>query len=246
MRKHAWEIKVGVGLVALSAALYMAHYLMFGDAHHILIYLVGDIAFVPIEVLIVTLILHRLLSIHEKQSMLSKMNMVIGAFFSEVGTDLLERLAAFDPSSEAIRESLVPGQDWTPGRFVTVSAALRKREHAIDPTAADLVALRDFLCSHREFMLRLLENPNLLEHDSFTDLLWAAFHLTEELAHRADLSGLPESDLDHLAGDVKRAYGMLTGEWIDYMQHLKGSYPYLFSLAVRTNPFDPDAKPEVA
>lgn len=29
------------------------------------------------------------------------------------------------------------------------------------------------------------------------------------------------------------------------MKHLKESYPYLFSLAVRTNPFDPAASPVV-
>jgi hypothetical protein len=30
------------------------------------------------------------------------------------------------------------------------------------------------------------------------------------------------------------------------MRHLSVDYPYLFSLAVRTNPFDPDAIPEVS
>jgi len=29
------------------------------------------------------------------------------------------------------------------------------------------------------------------------------------------------------------------------MQHLQEDYPHLFSLAVRTNPFDPDDKVEV-
>jgi hypothetical protein len=29
------------------------------------------------------------------------------------------------------------------------------------------------------------------------------------------------------------------------MEHLKNDYPYLFSLAVRTNPFDPNASVEV-
>jgi hypothetical protein len=29
------------------------------------------------------------------------------------------------------------------------------------------------------------------------------------------------------------------------MQHLKNNYPYLFSLAVRTNPFDPQATVEI-
>jgi hypothetical protein len=49
----------------------------------------------------------------------------------------------------------------------------------------------------------------------------------------------------HLGGDIKRALGRLLGEWVDYMHHLKVEYPYLFSLAVRTNPFNPDAKVEV-
>jgi len=30
------------------------------------------------------------------------------------------------------------------------------------------------------------------------------------------------------------------------MEHLKVNYPYLFSLAMRTNPFDRDASPIVA
>jgi len=29
------------------------------------------------------------------------------------------------------------------------------------------------------------------------------------------------------------------------MEHLKNEYPYLFSLAIRTNPFDPEASVEV-
>lgn len=42
----------------------------FSGPHHIFIYLVGDIAFVPIEVLLVTLIIHRLLETREKKAML--------------------------------------------------------------------------------------------------------------------------------------------------------------------------------
>ena len=246
MKKHAWKIWFGGSLVALSAALYLAHFAVFRDAHHILIYLVGDIAFVPVEVLLVALILHRLLEGHEKSSMLKKLNMVIGAFFSEVGTELLERLAAFDAQPELVRDALVPRKEWTTRQFRTASAALRCRQQSIDPKAGDLAALKDFLLSRRPFMLRLLENSNLLEHDPFTDLLWAVFHLTEELAHRKALGDLPDSDLEHLAGDIKRAYGLLTGEWIDYLHHLQADFPYLFSLALRTNPLDPDARVEVA
>jgi hypothetical protein len=101
------------------------------------------------------------------------------------------------------------------------------------------------LVSRRAFLLALLGNPNLLEHDKFTDLLWAVFHLTDELVYREDFAGLPATDLQHLAQDLRRAFHLLVLEWLAYMQHLKQSYPYLFSLAIRTNPFDPDASPIV-
>jgi hypothetical protein len=65
--------------------------------------------------------------------------------------------------------------------------------------------------------------------------------LTEELEHRPDLRALPERDLAHLSIDIQRAYGKLIIEWIIYMKHLKSAYPYLFSLAVRRNPFDANA-----
>ena len=43
-------------LIALSATMYAIHYLIFSDYHHIFIYLVGDIAFVPLEVLFVVIV----------------------------------------------------------------------------------------------------------------------------------------------------------------------------------------------
>ena len=105
--------------------------------------------------------------------------------------------------------------------------------------------LQNFLVDKRGFLLRLLENPNLLEHEHFTDLLWAVFHLAEELSHRTDVKELPDTDYQHLAGDIARAYKLLIRQWLEHMEHLKNDYPYLFSLAIRTNPFNPDASPEV-
>ena len=102
-----------------------------------------------------------------------------------------------------------------------------------------------FLQKNRKFLLALLENPNLLEHETFTDLLRAVFHLTEELDKRNNMYQLPKSDYEHLRKDVERAYNLLIDEWLDYMEHLKNNYPYLFSLAMRTNPFDPNQTIEV-
>jgi hypothetical protein len=42
---------------------------------------------------------------------------------------------------------------------------------------------------------------------------------------------------------MKRAYVLLIGEWLAYVKHLQADYPYIFSLLVRTNPFDANASP---
>lgn len=240
-----WQVLLGISLIALSAVFYLIHYAIFRDTHHIFIYLLGDIAFVPIEVLLVTLIIHRLLSAREKRAMLKKMNMVVGIFFSEAGTALLKSLSAFDSQSDKLGVKLVVASNWSEQEFSMVKKYVKGYDCRIDIHKGDLEGLRDFLVGERKFLLALLQNPNLLEHESFTDLLWAVTHLTEELSHRKDLRTLPNADYEHLSGDIKRAYIMLITEWLGYMEHLEESYPYLFSLAVRTNPFDPAASPVV-
>jgi hypothetical protein len=60
MKRSRWLIILSSFLIALSALLYLIHYEIFKDAHHIFIYMIGDIAFLPIEVLLVTLIIHHL------------------------------------------------------------------------------------------------------------------------------------------------------------------------------------------
>ncbi len=240
-----WQISLGAGLLGLSALLYYEHYQIFHDAHHIFIYLLGDIAFVFIEVLLVTLVLHQLLHRREKRAVLHKLNMVIGAFFSEVGTDLLRRFCAFDASAASVTRQLIVRSDWSARQFAQAYRACGEHACAIDCARGDLEGMRVFLKEKRSFLLDLLGNPNLLEHEKFTNLLWAVFHLTEELLQRRSLVSLPQADYQHLAGDIKRASQLLIQEWLLYMQHLQKSYPYLFSLAVRTNPFDPEAAVEV-
>ena len=113
----------------------------------------------------------------------------------------------------------------------------------IDARKIDLAKLKVLLRQKRTYLLTLMENPNLLEHDRFTDLLWAVTHLDEELEARDSLESLPEHDLEHLAGDIQRMYDHLASEWLDYVAHLKANYPFLFSLVARTHPFQESPSP---
>lgn len=240
MKLDRWKIFWGVALLFLSTLVYVFHYLTFRDPHHLFIFLVGDVAFVFIEVLIVTMIIHELLDYRDRKAKLYKLNMVIGAFFSEIGTELLRIFSGFDRNAGQVKEGLACFEEW-----LGKGGGCEGYQSDIDVQRGDLQELRDFFLDKRPFMLVLIQNANLLEHDSFSSLLWAIFHLAEELLYREDVERLTEADRRHLEVDIKRAYTALIVQWVDYMRHLKASYPHLFSLAVRMNPFDPDASPEI-
>ncbi|MDN7023710.1 two pore domain potassium channel family protein [Methanoculleus sp. FWC-SCC1] len=171
---------------------------------------------------------------NERRARRRKITMIVGAFYSEAGTEILRAFARLDPEVDAIQENLdVRGDD-----FVRVRQCFEEHRYGIDGNVADLAGLQILLEGKKEYLLRLMENPAIFEHDAFTDLLYAVFHLREELMLRDNLAALPDADRAHLASDISRAYRHLALEWLGYLQHLRTAYPYIFSLAVRRNPFD--------
>jgi hypothetical protein len=245
MKRFKWQISWGIFLILLAAILNMIHYMIFRQARDLLLYIVQDIAFIPIQILIVTLIINELLNSRDKRAKMQKLNMAIGAFFSEVGTNLLTLLSEFNPDTEELRKTLVVTYEWSDKQFAHTSRQLKSIEYTMISHSGDLQALKNFITNKQVFMLNLLNNPNLLEHNKFTDLLWSVFHLMEELTFRKDVTKLSDKDYNHISGDMKRAYTLLIYEWLEYMKHLKNNYPYLFSLSMRMNPFDPNASPEI-
>jgi hypothetical protein len=235
MKKIGWEIRFGILLVSVSSILYLIHFVVYKDIGDIFLWLLKGLAFLPISILFVTLIVNRLLIQRGKKISLEKLNLLIGIFFSEVGTTLLEFFSDWDPELDKIKEELIIETDWTNEEFEKVNISLRKHKYEIDFLKVDLQNLRSFLIKKHDFLLRLLENPNTLEHEFFTDVLWAVFHLAEELEGRNNI---------HITKEIKKIYSMLVFEWVDYMFYLSKNYPYSFSLAMRTNPFDENASIE--
>jgi hypothetical protein len=243
IKRNFFIISLATVFILLSGIIYYIHFLIFHDAHHIFLYLIGDLAFLPLEVLLVVVIIERILTRRETQAKLQKMNMVVGAFFSEVGNYLLRSLLECFHNKEDISKSLYVNEKWTKTDFQKAKNFSSHLPIELDYRTFNLVQLKEYLTNRREFVLTLLENPSLLEDDRFTDLLWALTHLVEELEARESLNNLPEPDLAHLAGDIRRMYGHLVSEWLDYTEHLKLHYPYLFSLVLRTHPFQKSASP---
>jgi voltage-gated potassium channel len=179
-----------------------------------------------------------LLNKQEQKVRMQKLNMVVSVFFSEAGTQFLTYFTGGDPHIDTISRHLLIAGNWKKEEFASARGHMKTYPFSVHIHAIELESLRAFLNDKSAVILRLLENPSLLEHESFTNLIRALLHLKDELSYRGDFSKLPDTDLEHLAADIKRAYTLLASHWLNYTEYLKEYYPYLFSLAVRTNPFN--------
>jgi hypothetical protein len=243
----AWELRLAVALVIASLVLLILHYLVFRDLHHILIFTAHDIAFLPLEVLFVSLFIEKLIERRERLELTAKVRMVSGAAFTEVGNDLFRLVRPLLPP-EILQSLMKPALEEalaSPRPRTQLIESVLERLALQSVGRADLARIRSLLMEKQEFLLHLFENPVLVGNETFSDALRALFHLSEELSYRTDIETVPDTDVEHLAGDLSRALRALLVEWIEYLAYLKEEYPYLYSLALRANPFEAESAVEV-
>lgn len=236
MKKRTTNALLTVLLVAASLAIYLFQLAEFRTPRDTAFYFLQDMAFLPLQAAAVTILLGKVLSNREKRERLQKINMAISAFFSEAGTAVMIRLAGFSRDPQEIRTSLRITAEWTGKDFRAAARQLKKRRFPVVCRTEELPALKALLVEKRRFLLAMLGNPNLMEHDTFSDMLWAVFHLADELSIREDFADLTEEDALHLANDIERALGAILVQWVNHLAHLQVDYPYLFSLELRRNP----------
>ena len=238
----SWYYVLALVLIISSMVFYIIQIAIFHKSEDTFFYLLQDLSFVPIQVLLVTLILDKLLKRRERNSFLNKLNMVIGVFFNDIGNELLTIFSKFSVDFTKISSQLQISAAWKDVDFNSKIKEISLGIEDIMISSEDIESLKKFFISKKKGLLTMLANPNLLEHATFTDLLWAVFHLADELMHRENFNNLPDTDQNHLKGDILRAYKLIVSEWLSYMKHLKKDYPYLYSIAVRTNPFNPESE----
>ena len=172
---------------------------------------------------------------------MKKQNIVLGIFFSEMGYHLLKLFSSYGLDKKKFSDLSQIDMNWPEKKLSALAKGLDPNLLTVEITRVNLNGLNQFLTEKRGFILGLLENPALIEEEGFTELLLSVAHMNEELMSRKNLGGLPQADVKHLAGDITRGYLLLVHEWLTYLVHLKKNYPYLYSLAVRKNPFNPNA-----
>lgn len=226
-------------LALLSAAIYAVQFALFHDLRDTAFYMLQDWAFLPIQVALVTIIAGRIVNQREKESRVEKTRMLASSFYSELGSDLLEKLKPLAKDPAALAPLLRIQDSWTTRDFLRAASAVKALEPPVRCTPETLAELRTLLTEKRASLLVIASNPALLEHESFTDMLWAVFHLSDELTLRGDLTALSPADLAHLDSDAQRVLTQTLANWLCHMEHLHAEYPYLFQLELYRNPFVP-------
>ena len=244
--ERSWKIRFAIIMFVLAVVIFLARYLIFGDGEEIIAYLWKHIGFIPIDILIVAFLLEGIMGKKEHEAILEKIDMLMGTFFSEIGNDLLAELSKVN-KNKINTENLKDIRNWEEKDFDNKMKELKENgldfKADIPPEEREefLTNVHSLLMEKREFLVNLINNPNLLEKDEFSSLLLALLHLDEELSRRGEFSDIKDADFNHLNGDMKRVYSKLVYEWVYYLKYLKKYYPYMISLAIRTNPFDSEA-----
>jgi hypothetical protein len=215
-------------LIFLSFVMFLIHYLIFGQLENTIYYSFMSLCFIPINILAVTLVFEKLVERRARIERLSKLNMLVGLFFSDIGFTLLELIVAGDDKVKSIGLNFDDLKDCEK-KFMTY-------DYTVVFEKINYSELQKLVIEGRDVLTSLISNENILEHEIFADLLMALMHLRDEIIF-INQKELTKEDCIHLRGDINRVYKALTLQWINYLFHLKQFYPYQYNGAIKFNTF---------
>lgn len=243
-KKFPAGFKTVLSLLTISLLIFSLKTVIVGDIEGTRKFLFNALGMLPLNLMLMTFVFSKLIALHTKKGRLRKQKMLVNAFFSEFGNTLLKQIAGLDSNRGELRQHAGSADKWD-GDIDSIRTVFNSHSAKLKVTPENFTQIMDALDSKHSFILTLLEHPALVQHERFSNLVWAMFHLEDELRHREGFENLPASDVAHLTGDIERVYTNLIIQWVDYMVYLRDNYPYLYSLAIRTGPFSSVEDPVV-
>ena len=104
-------------LLLISFLVYLIQYFIFRRPEETGFYLLEDLAFVPINVLLVTLGINTVLVRREKKALLEKVSIVVNEFFAESGRNILLAFRDYPTDCEEIYGKLRVSMNWNDKDF---------------------------------------------------------------------------------------------------------------------------------
>ena len=121
---------MGTILIGLSIVLHMLHFVVFKDLHHIMIFLVADIAFIPLEVFFVSIVLERIIEKRDRDQVMRKLSMLVGLFYQEIGNQLLNILVSADQMDKDINNIEV-NFTWTEDEYFKLANKIKNHKYEV-------------------------------------------------------------------------------------------------------------------
>ncbi len=236
-----WEVKISILLLITSLFFYVVNYLTFHDTSFIEKYILAQLGFLPISVLLVSIVLNSLMVRRSKKERKQKLNIVVGSFFGEIGKDLLRYLSKYDPEAQELAKDMLNLENKSTNELEALEEKIKDRVFKINMEKINLYELRKFLMENKEFVISLLDNPVIIEHETFTDLLWNVLHVSEELKRIINFDTISVEEYEDIKGDLEKLYALLSYEWLKYISYLHEAYPHIFQYEAKTAPFIPHA-----
>lgn len=228
MKKIRYYFVISFILIALSSIMFFIHYLIFGQALNTAYYSLMNLCFIPINSLVVTIMLEKLIDYRAKKDRIEKINMLVGIFFTEVGGKLMHFIIDADKDA---KNYIINFEDLN-----KIKKSLYEYDYKVDMNYIDLCTIKNILVEHSNLFVTLISNESILQHQIFTDLLMSVIHLRDEIIFMEKDNEL-EPNINHLENDVIRVYKNISIQWISYLEYLQKSYPFLYNNAIRVNPF---------
>lgn len=228
MKKSKYYFIISIILILLSSILYLIHYLVFGQALNTAYYSLMNLCFIPINSLIVTILLEKLIEYKNHQDRIEKLNMLISIFFTEMGSSLMHLIIDTDENTK----NLVNSFDDIEG----LKQSVRNHKFNVDMSKLDLCSIKSILVNNNSLLINLISNESIHQHEIFTDLLMSIIHLRDEIVF-VENNKFKKIDICHLKNDILRVYKNISIQWVYYIEYLYKYYPFLYDNAIRVNPF---------
>ncbi|MBR5536945.1 MAG: hypothetical protein IKU58_03495 [Clostridia bacterium] len=224
-------------LLCTSAVLYVLHYLIFRDLHHIGIFFLHELAGMPLEVILVSLFFDKLIEKTHEEENQSKLSIIETLFFNESGGNMLRYLSSFDPNFDELADIMNVRMDWKAIDYQAARLHLKDYSFHLDVEKVDFFGLHYHLDERHAYYRNILENPALTQSSEFTELVMKIYLMWEELDCRTDLYNLDLHEKHYLGELLTEIYEELAVYWLDNAHnHSIHNRPRLHRV-IETSPF---------
>lgn len=227
-KTSSYYFHIAISLILLSVLLFAFHFLIFKNFENTMYYSTMNICFIPLNTLFVSVVFENLVNQREKKEKMSKLNMLVGLFFVEMGFEVLKILSDGDDKIEDILKETHFSKDL--GQF------LISYDYKLNLEVIDKDALSNLFTKNINLITTLVSNETVLDKETFFNLLIAILGFRGSLVFRNNKT-FSNKDMNNISKSLSKIYKTLVLLWYEYSDYLYSVRPNAYSGDLFINPF---------